>query len=1209
MNKPVFLKPLRLTLLMSAVLVAGLSWAQSVPVSVSNSPLIVAKGTPVKPNLMLVIDDSGSMAEEFLPEAAGNFESAQYKYGHRARQCNGLAFNAAESFSLPLTHQGLTRDPGTQSGLFNATIGTSSQRAVVIDAADTRLYLPAASNLATALPSDLKTNVEYALRFGSNYSYTAGRPITLYDAADPTRWLIGRVKTSTSSTNKLTVIIDATNVVDGSISASNLRIASNWPHFVHYDYLGGELPRDFTYSSGTLITDTTFYKQCDAVAGSTPTVFKRVLISDKTANSALRQKFADWYAHYRTREAMMKTVISQAFVNIDDSFRIGVSTIHASKAVNAASDKPIASTNFLGIQDFDGVQKEKFYRFVKEYSSSGYTPNRAALSFTGRYFANVAPGQTADPMQYACQKNFAMLATDGAWNSNDEDTSAGFGPQGLAKKGVNPGTVGNQDGGSSVATVMKDHYAASNTMADVSYYFNFTDIRDGTLWGNCTGALGKDVCDNRAAATRDDDPDQPQRMMTYTMSLGQNGSLRYQKDYDAAVSGDFYELKNGSTTKRWRSPTTDAYKVDDLWHAAVNGGGIFFNANNAADVSDGLRRTLADAKAISGSGTAAATSSLYPVEGNNAFYIASFSSPDWYGDLRAYKIDTVSGALRTVDANNKDANNETWPDGSAGEQLNARTPSTRKILVAKSGSLVDFTPNSMDAAQLALFGNRCSTAPVMSHCLLLPPAELTEANKASQMVEFLRGSPKSFYRTRAQVLGDIVNSSPVFDGNNRAQYSDAGYDNPGDALTKRDGVIYAGANDGMMHAFDAKTGAELWAFIPTTVMKDLYRLADRNYDDNHRFFVDGSAVIGDVYINGGWRRILVFGLGAGGKTYVALDVTNRTSPSLLWEFSHADLGLTHARPTITKRKNGTWVVAFPSGLNNGKDEGFLFVLNAATGAIEAKIGTGTGTGGLGPVSAWVDEISNNTATRFYAGDNVGNLWRFDIDNNVEPYGRALKLATLKSGSKAQPISTRPVLTMLSKGGASTPVVFVGTGRLVGTPDLSDTSVQTIYAIRDPLADQSWGDVQANSKFIKQTLVDSGGVRGNSSVNPVDWTRDGGWYVDLKDPGERINIAMALQGRTLIAASNVPSDKTDCRPGGGTSWLYALDVENGGVYVTETKKFDTLLAGITAMYLPDGSGHVIVTKTDNSSPEGVKTRPNVYSNLVPRRANWRELSDR
>ncbi|MFM7485154.1 MAG: pilus assembly protein, partial [Burkholderiaceae bacterium] len=172
----------------------------------------------------------------------------------------------------------------------------------------------------------------------------------------------------------------------------------------------------------------------------------------------------------------------------------------------------------------------------------------------------------------------------------------------------------------------------------------------------------------------------------------------------------------------------------------------------------------------------------------------------------------------------------------------------------------------------------------------------------------------------------------------------------------RPATLYLAANDGMLHAFDATSGKERWAFIPSGALAELWRLADNAFRKNFRYVLDGSP---EVSICGlapsancqpnDWRTILVAGIGAAGREYYARDITEADQPKLLWRINadtDSQLGYAVAKPIITKRRDGTWVVLIASGYNNvspGDGRGVLFVLNAATGEVLHKMNTGVGT--------------------------------------------------------------------------------------------------------------------------------------------------------------------------------------------------------------------------------------------------------------------------
>ena len=303
------------------------------------------------------------------------------------------------------------------------------------------------------------------------------------------------------------------------------------------------------------------------------------------------------------------------------------------------------------------------------------------------------------------------------------------------------------------------------------------------------------------------------------------------------------------------------------------------------------------------------------------------------------------------------------------------------------------------------------------------------AARGANLVNFLRGQRgkegyvpndiDKLYRARKAVLGDIVNSQPLYVRKAAFSYNDTGYSAFATSVASRTPMAYVAANDGMLHAFyattDALGGEEAWSFIPRAVLPRLYKLADTNYAQLHEYYVDGRPIRDDVFdtVSGTWKTILVGGLNKGGRGYYALDVTDPTAPKALWEFTHdpsvcvgavaagetsdCHLGYTFGNPVITKLTDGRWVVFVASGYNNvntpvqaGDGQGYLYVLEAMTGKVLYKIragdgtpafGTATSPSGLAKITAWVnDSAHNNTTLRVYGGDLLGNVWRFDVND-------------------------------------------------------------------------------------------------------------------------------------------------------------------------------------------------------------------------------------
>jgi type IV pilus assembly protein PilY1 len=988
--------------------------------------------------------------------------------------------------------------------------------------------------------------------------------------------------------------------------------------------------------------------------------------------------YANWWTYYRTRMQGMKTSASLAFKPIDSRYKVGFITINS------------PASNYLAVAKFElgaGSQKDRWYSKLFATEPGGGTPLRSALTRVGRIFAKKETSFPDDPVEYACQPNFTLLTTDGYWNT---DAAADV-------KNLTGGQVGNLDGGSTPRPLYEGGTASSNSLADAAKYYYDTDIRTSTL-GNCTGALGQNVCGEGAG----NESILKQNMTTLTLGLGIDGTLIYSNDYKTQTTGDFADLKSGS--KNWPVPTGDTPSaIDDLWHAAVNSNGTYFSARNPQELSDSLRKALSDIQSKVGAGSAASASSLQPTAGDNFNYVASYTTVKWIGNLEARTVnlttfetsedatwcaenvasDTCAPPATIVADPNSGAfycstpNSNTTSCNALGGVLDVTTnPSvptckvevatscvgtmaskvgltsdTRTIKFNASGALSNFTYGALPGSLKQYFEST-----YLSTRLSQWPEYTSGANSQQQkavgdgIVNFLRGQ-KGFedrgsnaaedriFRYRETTLGDITESQPAFMSKPTFSYTDAGYSNFKTAQTNRAGRIYVGANDGMLHAFNAVNGQEIWAFIPTPVIPNLWKLADKDYATSHRNYVNGDPIIGDICIascdsaSAVWRTILVSGLNGGGRGYFALDITDPNSPTLLWEYTaqqNANLGYTFGNPVITKLNDGTWVVLITTGYNNGtKDNdgvtnnsptgngvGSLYVLNALTGGLIREISTGVGTAttpsGLGQISAFIDDLSkNNLATYVYGGDLLGNLWRFDINT-----GAVINIATLKGpGNLAQPITVAPELGTVNRDR----VIFVGTGKYLEVSDLTNTEPQTLYAIKDANLTGSLGNPRGS--MAVQTITQSGSTR-TASANAVDFNSVVGWRVDFPDAGERMNIDPFLINGVLIAPTIVPQSSS-CAPG-GYGWFNYFNYKTGaalpnmGNVVSE--KLRSPAVGYNLIYDQEGNPVVAVVEADDPTPHlidnkdiarGGSNRTTLFKrnddNTYGRKYIWRELT--
>jgi type IV pilus assembly protein PilY1 len=937
-----------------------------------------------------------------------------------------------------------------------------------------------------------------------------------------------------------------------------------------------------------------------------------------TVAAAERQNFANWYSYYRTRLLTMKTSAGRAFANVDPSYRVGYHAI-------SEDDPKVSSSKFLKPAAFTSTHKSDWY--TKLYSAgckaggSCTTPLRGALSKTGQLFAGKVLTGNDDPVQYSCQQNFSILTTDGYWNTSDE--SKAYGP----KKEDNSSNVGDQDGVAGTARPYLDSGKYANSLADIAMYYYTTDLRPtGSTGGlNEEGSRTDVSLDN--VPTAGADTARWQHMTTFTLGLGVSGTLAYNESYLTGGSADYNAILQG--TKHWPDPQTSSddsqvrARIDDLWHTAVNGRGQYLSAASPDALVSALTKALTAIAVTNGSAAAAATSSLEPVAGDNFAYVAQYTSALWYGDLYAREIDLATGALGAT---------ATW---SARTKLASRveaTKDTREIFTfsgAATNKLRAFTAANLTAEINANHFRSDATNP---NGALTQSATWLQAQKdgatASAMIDFLRGqtghedesaNTLRLFRDRTSALGDIVNAAPVYVRRPPFKYADKDYAAFVNDQKNRKGTVYVGANDGMLHAFDADTGAERWAYVPTAVIPMLYKLADSAYANNHRFYVDGPLTVGDVYDGSSWHTVLIGGLGRGGRAYFAIDITDPDKPRGLWEFGtaeDADLGYTYGNPLITKRESdGRWVVAFASGYNNtlGDSKGRLYVVDALTGArldeiITDNAVTDPSLSGISRIVGWVpDTLVSNSTQYVYGGDLAGNLWRFDLTSS-----RSQVLGHTSATAGAQPITVRPELGRVRDGaGSYHRVIFFGTGRYLGFGDLEDDtlaskSAQAIYAVKD--TDGDLGLLGDPDTLVEQTLDTSKSPRTIPNPVPVEWSTHDGWYVEMP-VGERINVDPRLQLGTIVAVANQPSE-SGCEVG-GKSVMYALDYRTGAAVITQSDRSvgfpvgNSLATGLTLVRLPSDKLIAIITQADaNVRPLTVPVAPGAGADV--RRVGWREL---
>lgn len=504
----------------------------------------------------------------------------------------------------------------------------------------------------------------------------------------------------------------------------------------------------------------------------------------------------------------------------------------------------------------------------------------------------------------------------------------------------------------------------------------------------------------------------------------------------------------------------------------------YFPATSTNDLTQDLAAILSNVASQNTSSSSSAANST-SLTANSDLYQATFNpgtatSDAWIGDLDEYPVS--AGAVIST--------NPTW---SAQVQLDAQG-TNRYIATWDPDHLVDsvVTPAGVGFS----WSNLSST--------LQSELQPSDSN-GSLRVNYLRGdhsdeqSNGGIFRTRAHLLGDIVDSSPAYVGPPSDYFPDASYQTFVSTYANRTSILYVGANDGMLHGFNASTGNEVMAFIPNGVFANLYKLSDPYYLYNHQFYVDGTPDVDDVLLSDGqWHTLLVGGENAGGKTIYAIDVTNpagytsdtAVANDVKWEFSDSDMGYSYSAPVIVRsnavtvtdasdnQKATGFAVLFGNGYNSPSGQPIFYAVDASTGAQIAKINlcTATGVPATACSSSAADGLSSVTAANssglvgvpqdmVYAGDLQGNLWAINIgDSNPANWTVKLLFQARDASGNDQPITSAPSVTPNPNFPGSSGqsylglMVYFGTGIFLQTSDLTNTKTQSFYGVWDNTSD-------------------------------------------------------------------------------------------------------------------------------------------------------------
>lgn len=848
------------------------------------------------------------------------------------------------------------------------------------------------------------------------------------------------------------------------------------------------------------------------------------------------QNFANWFQYYRTVMLSLKAAIGQNLDNLT-GLDVGMTGLESNTVRMPVAD--------MSVQANRQALREAVYARNPNLSNWSQPFHERIYNMAQYYSQQTTTNGVPPPIQYACQQNFVALVTPGYLNDpgypqtpasayyQSSNCSTPTAPWENPFTCVVPNvTVGNYDG--SWGQPYADSY--SDTLADWAAYYYNQNLRPDLTPGLVPEPSG----------SHETNPNP--HMDTYVLAPGAEPQLETSSPFLNPATTDPY-----ATNPPWPEPIFVAQStVDDLWHAAVDGRGQFYNTPN---IAAGIQNLLSNVSGRSASASAVALSTG-TYTSNSALYEARFSSADWSGQLLDYPI-SPNGTLATT------------PSWDAGQVINTQNWDTgRQILTytfngGSTGAGVPFRwadlgPNEQTDLNTNIGG--------------------TVDNEGSARLDYLRGDPANegtgldFRKRTTSKLGDIIDSAPIYVGAPDFNYQGASYTTFVQTYTNRTPMIYVGANDGMLHGFDANNGQELLAYVPRAVYPNLSALTAPTY--SHQYYVDASPTAGDAeFSNSTWHSVLVSGLGAGGRAVFALDITNPQNFSesnaaslVLWELdgtSDPDLGYTFGEPTIVQMANGEWAAVFGNGYNNtGTGTAILYIVDIQTGAVISKIDTGVGTtttpDGLSQPTV-VYAPGTTVAQYIYAGDIDGNMWKFDVSSSnpsqwgvaYSSHGKPAPLyQAVDSSGNPQPITTAPQVGQgpTVSGTPTGYMVYFGTGTYFLSGDNTNNSQQSFYGIWDD--GQPVPNVVADpSALVQQTITNVVAANGSNyrviSSNPVVYTGPPspmGWYLDLTT-GERSVTNPLLRNGRVIFTTTIPN--TQPCTYGGDSWLMELDAMTGG----------------------------------------------------------------
>jgi type IV pilus assembly protein PilY1 len=1218
--------------------------AIDVQAGISQSPLSLTIGVP--PNIIFTLDESGSMSWGFVPDTIESnvISGSSMTRLYAAPEYNSMYYNPNVTYIIPPSFDDKGSEVKLETEFTNAPINGFRPNDGTLDLSNNyrttgkEYRMPTGTHNRLNNPSN---DFSVSISFSSNETKTA-------TSAAGIKFSVTR--SGTSSNRKYECTINKSGPV---LNTTNFTCSRN----------------NDTY---TALTPAFYYLYDKSLSGCDNKAtnigcYKIVFVPDNE-----KTNFAIWYSFYRTRALATLSATSLAFSNLSSDVRLTWQNLALCTSLNGGDNSNCKDNK---LRQYDPLHKGQLYSWLKSVYFNSGTPLPAAMKRAGEFLKEDTAwlkypnsrdnGKTNNAGNtYACRPSYHILMTDGMWNTTAEAPSSYR----------HDDTTFVLPDGKTYAKSRPFQDNTTNTLADLAMHYWATDLKSGL-----DNKLSPYIPFKSGDATTDyldprNNPASWQHMTNFIMGLGLSNSMSASGlpwEGSTFQGSGYNALKSGS--KEWpKASSGSTNNVYDLWHAAINSRGEFFSADSPEamiQAFDDILSRIADRKSTAAK--PAINSGQVVVDENDpdnsklvtSSYQTSYASDEnWSGDLvRSNKewteLPAGSGIFELT-------LKKEW---SAKDKMPAAAARNITIKGTSSSGLQDFIWDNT--------GNKDTSGTLANLLSKDPENGNTSDNKGQERLNYLRGlrtGEGTTFRPRSGILGDLFASSPaVLSGPrylvgvaNRLEGNDT-YTSFKESVATRKARVYVGGNDGMLHGFNAKTGVEEFAFIPSAVFPKLNKLTGKNY--SHEFYVDGSPVIADIYDGTKWRTILVGTLRAGGKSIFALDITTPGSEKLLWEFDDSKIttadavkmGYSFSQPTVARLHNGRWAVVFGNGYEasnytNGKAA--LFIVDAVEGTLEKSLevsGTDGAANGLS-TPRLADNNGDSVADYAYAGDLQGNLWRFDLlpnaRNNENPLARSATETRTSVSQYKVAYGSKPMFSAVASNSVKTPQPITAPPALVRHPsgvghlvvfatgkyfedtdkDGNKSIAQTVYGIWD---EKTRGETEGTvselnitrAKLVEQTISSQVTATDSNSrstaariisQNAIPWSEKKGWLLDLKQgatlDGEMVIEPMITIGQSIYFQSLVPND--DPCSDGASNWTYGLNAFTGGktpynVFDMQQVQPDGTTVVVSAIK-QDGEGGLTVTDSPDGLEictgqgcQGIKPPPNINA-----RNSWRRIEE-